>query len=57
MNNHLELEIAKFFQSLGLDSHQIMIAMMKLESGNSFATALYEALELRTRINKEKENG
>lgn len=56
MNNHLELEIAKFFQSLGFDSHQIMIAMMKLETGNSFATALCDALDLRSKI-KDKENG
>lgn len=55
MNNHLELEIAKFFQSLGLDSFQIMMAMMKLESGSSFGTALYEALEIRSKT-KDKEN-
>lgn len=59
MNTHLQkdLELAKFFQSLGFDSHQIMVAMMQVESGSSLGKALFEAIDFKSKLNKDKENG
>ena len=58
MNTHLQkdLELAKFFQSLGFDSHQIMVAMMQVESGGSLGKSLYEAIDFKSKLQKEKES-